>query len=117
MTTINAELYDALITAKVPEKKARAAAATDEGKMRLAGKADLFVRIFFFTTLLMAGAIGGLAFITLDLARDVSRLEEKVDNLGTKVTSLETKVTDIDIKLNDLSQDVAEIKALLLQGR
>ena len=28
MTTLNAELYDALIAIKVPEKKARAAAAT-----------------------------------------------------------------------------------------
>ena len=44
MTTLNAELYDALIAIKVPEKKARAAAAaTIPVSEQLATKADIQV--------------------------------------------------------------------------
>ena len=41
MTTLNAELYDALIAIKVPEEKARAAAATIPPSELLVKKTDI----------------------------------------------------------------------------
>ena len=43
MTTLNAELYDALIAIKVPEKKARAAAEAIGSPEHTATKADVAV--------------------------------------------------------------------------
>ena len=43
MTTLNAELYDALIAIKVPEKKARAAAATIPASNQIVTETSLHV--------------------------------------------------------------------------
>ena len=165
-TTINADLYEALIAAKVPKKKARAAAETgkeqeqlqtklqeaakeqeqSQAKMeetakesaRTSGKVELLIRIFLGTGLLTAGVIGWLTILTFGLGEDVARidakvtevvtqvknLEKRVTNLETRMTSLEERmtsledrVTNIEIKLDAMGQDLAEIKAILLEGR
>ena len=146
MTTINADLYEALITAKVPKEKARAAAETDKEKTReeakettrAAGKVDMLVRTFFLAMVLIAGVIGGLAYVTFDLGNDVARVDAKLTNVETKVTDmeitlddvetqiaevktqmavLETRTTNIELKLDNMGQDLAEIKAFLLESR
>ena len=59
MTTLNVELYDALIAIKVPEEKARAAAEAITESNHLATKAD-FAKLDARITMMMW--MGGIAF-------------------------------------------------------
>ena len=64
MTSINIELYDALVAARVPEKKARAAAAGVMPNNQVATKADL-KSLETRLTWRMITICGGFATITI----------------------------------------------------
>ena len=62
MTTLNAELYDALIAIKVPEQKARAAATASMANNHLATKAEVAE---LKAEMRMMKWIGGILFAAL----------------------------------------------------
>ena len=102
MTTMIAELYDALIAAGSPEDKARRAAEAMAGYEAYEGR---FIRI--------EADIGELKHDVGELKQDVGELKRDVADLRRAVSSVEQQVAGVDRRVSGLAGDVLLLKWML----
>lgn len=111
MTTINADLYDALITAKVPEEKARAAAKTDPERAQTTARFNVFMWIcgvFVFPLLISLTSLS--LYVGYETRKDVARLEVE---LKVELTELRGEMTAMKADLRELKANQQQTMAIL----
>ena len=111
MNTINADLYDALIAAKAPEEKARAAAQTDLDREQATAKFNVFMWIcgVFVAPLLIS--LTGLSLYTVyETRKDVARIELE---LKVELAEIKGRLTQMQAESTETKRIVTEIQTTL----
>lgn len=114
MATINTEIYDAFIAAKVPEDKARAAARTDLERERTMVRFNVFMWVSVLTFLLLLGMSSMLLYMVYDIRQDVTRLQTEM--IAVKTDLAETK-TELKEMREEFTDELTEIKIILTEIR
>ena len=113
MATINTELYDAFIAAKVPEEKARAAAQTDLDRERTTARFSVFMWIcsaFIFPLLL--GMSTMLLYMVYDTRQDVTRIATELTGVKMEVAEIKTELKEMK---TEFREELTEIKIILAE--
>ena len=111
MNTINADLYDALIAAKVPEEKARAAAKTDPEREQTTAKFNVFMWICGVVVFPLLISLTSLSlYVGYTTRQDVARLEVE---LKVELTEMKADLRELKANQQQTMAIVREIKTAL----